>query len=501
MMGALIVPRSVGLTVAILFLALAAVVHMVVPWFVSRIIDDGIMRADAEALLRWGVLLAVVSLVNPVSYAVGFRLVGLLEADARRDINLAVNRRVSRTPRDAADDHSVGETVNVVTNDNEVLASVFATTAHGVMNIVAFCVGIVLVWQMHSSLGIAIALGVFATTVLAGPLLQRLEHRSDHYRENLAETVRAAADIILGIRVLRGIGGEARFGERYRRHSRRLVADSYAVANHGSWIYALQQAVPLAYITIVLWIGARLCLGGEISVGELAAAFGYATGLVMYSGSILGNAQAIVGLRVAARRVSRYLSADRQKVPAETSPVDADVLAERSLMEHGGLTVLVPSEMQEAQNLFKQWAAQDRPRGVLLFSDEDYIFSGTLPEALNVDEDEVERTLDAVSGHDIRTSAVSQHGVQDRGLNLSGGQRQRLALARALARESPTLLLCDPTSAVDAVTESAIAERVKALRAGKTTIVATRSRVWRACADKVVELGQGDVKTEGRGER
>lgn len=483
LMGALVLPRGGRLTVAIALLALAAVVHMVVPWFLSKIVDEGVMRGDAEALLRWGAALAAVSFVNPVSYAVGFRMLGLLEAGARRDVNLAVNSRVSQDPRDSPQDLSLGETVNVVTNDNEVLASVFSTTAHGVMNLIAFSVGIVLVWQMHPSLGIAIAVGVWATTAVAGPLLQRLERRSDHYRESLAETARTAADMIQGIRVLRGLGGEARFGERYRRRSRDLVADSYAVSNHSSWIYALQQAVPLAYMTIVLWLGARLCLAGAISVGELAAAFGYATGLVMYSGSLLGNAQAIVALRVSARRVSEFLSMGRQDSSAEPASARSEIPP-----EHGGLTVLVPREMRDAWSLFTSWSSRSARRDVLLVSDQDYIFSGSLSEALNVSDGDVDRVLDAVSGHDIRSSIATQQRIQDRGLNLSGGQRQRLALARALAREPRTLLLCDPTSAVDAVTELAIARRIKDMREGKATIVATRSRIWRACADTVVHL-------------
>jgi putative ABC transport system ATP-binding protein len=85
------------------------------------------------------------------------------------------------------------------------------------------------------------------------------------------------------------------------------------------------------------------------------------------------------------------------------------------------------------------------------------------------------------------------HDVTERGASLSGGQRQRLALARALLARPPILVLHDPTTAVDAVTEHAIAQGVKAMRAGLTTVVVTSSPALLAAADRVVVLESGSL--------
>jgi putative ABC transport system ATP-binding protein len=85
------------------------------------------------------------------------------------------------------------------------------------------------------------------------------------------------------------------------------------------------------------------------------------------------------------------------------------------------------------------------------------------------------------------------HEVTERGASLSGGQRQRLALARALLARPPILVLHDPTTAVDAVTEHAIAGGVKAMRAGLTTLVVTSSPALLAAADRVVVLDHGMI--------
>ena len=85
----------------------------------------------------------------------------------------------------------------------------------------------------------------------------------------------------------------------------------------------------------------------------------------------------------------------------------------------------------------------------------------------------------------------------ERGRSLSGGQRQRVALARALATDAAVLVLHDPTTAVDAVTEARIARRVRELRAGQTTIVITSSPALLAAADRVVLIAGGSAGATG----
>jgi ABC-type multidrug transport system fused ATPase/permease subunit len=78
--------------------------------------------------------------------------------------------------------------------------------------------------------------------------------------------------------------------------------------------------------------------------------------------------------------------------------------------------------------------------------------------------------------------------LPERWRSLSGGQRQRLALAQALAGDPDVLLLDDPTSAVDAHTEAAIADRLRKIRHGRTTVVTTTSPLLLARADSVILL-------------
>ncbi|MEV5412191.1 ABC transporter ATP-binding protein [Thermopolyspora sp. NPDC052614] len=98
-----------------------------------------------------------------------------------------------------------------------------------------------------------------------------------------------------------------------------------------------------------------------------------------------------------------------------------------------------------------------------------------------------------------------EHVIAERGAGLSGGQRQRVALARALLARPPILVLHDPTTAVDSVTEHTIARGIRALRhtagvgdAPYTTVVVTSSPAMLALAERVIVLDGGRVIAEGR---
>ena len=115
-----------------------------------------------------------------------------------------------------------------------------------------------------------------------------------------------------------------------------------------------------------------------------------------------------------------------------------------------------------------------------------------------------------ISHEVLRASAVAEiiehlpdgldHVVQEGGRNLSGGQRQRIALARALHADPDVLVLHEPTSAVDAVTEWEIAQAVRRLRTSRprqATLIVTSSPPFLATADRVVHLPRSGEARSG----
>jgi subfamily B ATP-binding cassette protein MsbA/ATP-binding cassette subfamily B protein AbcA/BmrA len=87
--------------------------------------------------------------------------------------------------------------------------------------------------------------------------------------------------------------------------------------------------------------------------------------------------------------------------------------------------------------------------------------------------------------------------VGERGARLSGGQRQRLALARAVLRDAPLLLLAAPTSALDTESEALVQEALERFMADRTTIVVAHRLSTIRHADRVLVLEQGRIVQQG----
>ncbi|MEE1619234.1 ABC transporter ATP-binding protein [Brachybacterium sp. J153] len=135
------------------------------------------------------------------------------------------------------------------------------------------------------------------------------------------------------------------------------------------------------------------------------------------------------------------------------------------------------------------------------------LFDGTLREQLATrlpegsEEGWEERALHAAGAEDLLRILPESYDTRilDRGANLSGGQRQRIALARAVAADAPVLVLHDPTTAVDAVTEQHIAEALVAARRDedRATLLVTRSPALLRAADEVVYVRGGRLAAQG----
>jgi ABC-type multidrug transport system fused ATPase/permease subunit len=134
------------------------------------------------------------------------------------------------------------------------------------------------------------------------------------------------------------------------------------------------------------------------------------------------------------------------------------------------------------------------------------LFTGSLRSQLDPhhrhDDAAILEALQAASALDILDGVERglDTEVTERGRGFSGGQRQRIALARVLLAEAENLILIEPTSAVDAHTESRIAARFRDVRGrpGLTTLVVSASPMLLGAADDVVFLEDGRVRATGR---
>ena len=114
--------------------------------------------------------------------------------------------------------------------------------------------------------------------------------------------------------------------------------------------------------------------------------------------------------------------------------------------------------------------------------------------------EEIVAAAKAANAHDFVSALPDGYDtvVGERGATLSGGERQRLAVARALLKDAPILILDEPTSSLDSDSEALLLEALERLMAGRTTFIIAHRLSTVRNADRVVVLEQGRVVETGR---
>ncbi|MGH7414824.1 MAG: ABC transporter ATP-binding protein, partial [Candidatus Rokuibacteriota bacterium] len=152
----------------------------------------------------------------------------------------------------------------------------------------------------------------------------------------------------------------------------------------------------------------------------------------------------------------------------------------------------------------RELSLQELRRSIAVVSQDTYLFHGTIEENLRMgrpeaSREELEAATRSANIHD--TIAALPHGYQtvvgERGVRLSGGQRQRIAIARALLRDAPILILDEALSSVDAESEAAIQDALDRLMRGRTTLIFAHRLSSIIGADRILVLDEGRVAESG----
>jgi ABC-type multidrug transport system fused ATPase/permease subunit len=503
------------------------VAQSVMPAVIGRAIDAGVAAQDTGALLRWTGLLLGVGVVQATAGIVGHRFdVTNWLAAAYRSVQL-VARRATELGATLPNRISTGEVVSIGATDLAHIGNCMEVIGRLCGAVVSFVVVAFLLLNTSVTLGLVVLIGVPLLLVAIGPLLRPLSHRNIAHRDLTGELNTLAGDIVAGLRVLRGVGGEEVFHHRYVRESQRVRRAGVEVGRLQSVLDALQVLLPGLFVVVVVWLGARLALRGDISVGELVAFYGYSAFLVLPLRAATEFANKYIRARVAARRICRVLDlasdvADPAHPAPEPGPGALVDHVSGVVVEPGRFTAIVCERPDVsaavADRLGRYDGAQAATlagvpldslprdvvrRRVLVSEPGATLFSGVLRDELAADRsvagDEIARAVHTASAGDVldALSGGLDAEVEERGRSFSGGQRQRLALARALAVDPEVLVLVEPTSAVDAHTEARIAERLAEHRAGRTTAVVTASPLLLDRVDHVVFVHEGLVVAEG----
>jgi ABC-type multidrug transport system fused ATPase/permease subunit len=498
---------------ALLCATLLMVGQSLVPVIVGAAIDGALATGDPGDLVFWLAVLAADFLVITTCSRFGQQLMVRAAQLAQLRLRATLSRAVLHPDRPARPPD--GGVVSLMTNDVQRTAMV-GLGVFALAEVLAVGFIAVALLFVHWLLGVAALVGavvvLWLTTVLSG----RFTRDSRVYQGLLATTVGRATDLVHGYRVIKGVRAEAEATRRYREASRETLLGAHRNQALLGRFLAGSGAVSGIYVACVAALAGLFAVRGALSVGGLIAAVGLAQALLPQLFFLSRNAVPgwVAGLASSGRvlEVLQAAAASSARPGGDPVPaagvVEVTLSASWTLRVEPGETVGVSADDRTAAALVEALAT---PRGdavriagvpaelldpaayrehLLVTPHHATLFSGTVADNL-----EVPGTSSASRAAALHAAACDDfvrdpHAVEvgELGNRLSGGQAQRVALARALARDAPVLLLHDPTTAVDSVTEARIAAGLRALRRGRSTLLLTTSPALLGICDRVVDL-------------
>ncbi|TDD75824.1 ABC transporter ATP-binding protein [Actinomadura rubrisoli] len=507
---------------------------LTVPWCVQHALDDGVVKGDSGATLRWALAALALAVVQFAALATWQWQARMAEAGTGAALRDRLTARLATLDRRALAGYGHGDLAMRATRDvDQVRMWVYGLPVWGVIA-VTFAIVLPAVAALDPVL--------LAVTVLMVPLLAAVnlafpkpyERAGDRVAQAHAARADAVEDLLSAGAAVRGIGGAPALLDRHHARSAEVEELTGALARIQSAWAALGPAVPRLAIAAGVGFGGFAALDGRITVGGLVA-FTVWMGTFTLAVTVLvdrlvdrGNAV------VAARRIEEILALRATVTePDEPEPVPARgaLTADGVVVRHGGRDVLGPLDLTVAPGEFVavtgptgsgkssllrllgrlddpdagavRWGGTDVRRlgldelrtAVALVPQRPVLLSGSVADNLRLGRDlgqaDLERACRDACVHDEVMALPDGYGtvLGEGGSTLSGGQVQRLALARAFLLPASVLLLDDVTSALDTGTEERVLAALAARGPGTSVVFVTHRDAVRAAADRIVEIG------------
>lgn len=540
--------RRMDLALAGVFLMLAAAANLAVPVAFRGVIDHGFAAGAEAAVDRAFLGLAGVALLMAVFSASRFYFVSKIGerivADLRGDV---YTHLLSLSPGYFAR-VSTGEVLSRLNVDAALIESLVGSTAsialRGLITLIGAAFMLVLTDAKLAGLLLLILPAMLVPLLLFG---RRVRSLSVSAQDRIADASSTASETIDAIDTVQAFGREEDMQQRFRTAMDRAFQAARRRIGARAQLTAGAISVVFLGVALVLWLGARAVLAGELTAGALAQFVLFAI-LAASNGAMLSEVWGeVLKASGATERLAQIL-AEKPEIAAPARPIalpspgrghlvfdnvrfaypnaeERSALQGFSLVVQPGETIALvgPSGAGKSSVFRLLLRFYDPQQGSLRLdgveardadprqwrqrfayvSQDAHVFSGTAGENLRFGRlDAEDAALEAAAKRAQAWAYLEPRGglaasLGDRGKALSGGERQRLALARALVRDAPILLLDEATSALDAQNEQLVQAVLNEARKGRTTLIIAHRLATVMGADRIVVMESGRVVEEG----
>ena len=526
--------------------------EILLPKFMSMIINHGVAQKDGGYILKMGLVMAITSFLMAAGGILGAYFAAKASISFTSDLRRDLFARVQQFSFKNIDTFSTGSLVTRLTNDIQQVQNLIMMGLRMMLRAPGMFLGaLVMAFWMNAELAAVILVVISLLTAAIVWILRTAYPRFTAMQKALDTLNSGIQEVLTNVRVVKSFVREDYEEKRFADTNRELKeaglrALKIVIATMPVMMFAM-NVTTLA----VVWFGGNLIIGGRMAVGDLTAFTTYIVqilmSLMMLSMVFLQSSRAMASIR----RIDEVLdepidlsdeNASQKDRKVEKGRVEfkdvsfsyreggEPVLSHISLTAEPGETIGIlgatgsgkTSLVQLIPRLYdvtegsvrvdgidvREYSLKNLRDGVGMVLQKNVLFSGTIEENLRwgdetATEEEVRRAAVYAQADSFVNSFAEGYKTEmgQGGVNVSGGQKQRLCIARALLKKPKILILDDSTSAVDTATEAAIRTAFREDLKDTTKLIIAQRLSSLEYADRILVLEDGRIIGEGTQEK
>ena len=526
--------------------------EILLPKFMSMIINHGVAQKDGGYILKMGLVMAITSFLMAAGGILGAYFAAKASISFTSDLRRDLFARVQQFSFKNIDTFSTGSLVTRLTNDIQQVQNLIMMGLRMMLRAPGMFLGaLVMAFWMNAELAAVILVVIPLLTAAIVWILRTAYPRFTAIQKALDTLNSGIQEVLTNVRVVKSFVREDYEEKRFADTNRELKeAGLRALKIVIATMPVMMFAMNVTTLAIV-WFGGNLIIGGRMAVGDLTAFTTYIVqilmSLMMLSMVFLQSSRAMASIR----RIDEVLdepidlsdeNASQKDRKVEKGRVEfkdvsfsyreggEPVLSHISLTAEPGETIGIlgatgsgkTSLVQLIPRLYdvtegsvrvdgidvREYSLKNLRDGVGMVLQKNVLFSGTIEENLRwgdetATEEEVRRAAVYAQADSFVNSFAEGYKTEmgQGGVNVSGGQKQRLCIARALLKKPKILILDDSTSAVDTATEAAIRTAFREDLKDTTKFIIAQRLSSLEYADRILVLEDGRIIGEGTQEK